>query len=176
MFKIIIGVIVAAIIMIVIMQFIDPNLITNTSSNTSVVFDMLTVSVSGEVIKPGTYIIETNSTLSTLVEASSGLTSNADELAFDLSYLLENNQSFYIAPKYDMSDVCAIEPIAKVNINTDSKETLMSVNGFGSAISDAVISYRASTVFKRLEDIKNVSGIGNATFEKIKNYITIRSA
>jgi competence protein ComEA len=74
-----------------------------------------------------------------------------------------------------MSDVCAIEPINKVNINSDDKEALMSVNGFGSAISDAVITYRADHEFKRIEDIKNVSGIGNATFEKIKNYITIRS-
>jgi len=63
-----------------------------------------------------------------------------------------------------------------VNINTDTKEKLMSVNGFGSAISDALIAYRATTNFKRIEDIKNVTGIGNATFEKIKNFITIRSA
>lgn len=175
MIKLIIGVIIAAIILIVIFQSIDPD-VNGGTNNTSEVYEMLTVSVSGEVVKPGTYIVEIDTNLSTLIEAAAGLTSNADELAFDLSYLLENNQSFYIAPKYDMSDVCAIEPINKVNINTDSKEVLMSVNGFGSAISDAVIAYRADHVFKRIEDIKNVSGIGNATFEKIKNYITIRSA
>jgi competence protein ComEA len=175
MIKLIIGVIIAAIILIVIFQSIDPD-VNGGTNNTSEIYEMLTVSVSGEVVKPGTYIVEIDTNLSTLIEAAAGLTSNADELAFDLSYLLENNQSFYIAPKYDMSDVCAIEPINKVNINTDSKEVLMSVNGFGSAISDAVIAYRADHVFKRIEDIKNVSGIGNATFEKIKNYITIRSA
>ncbi len=175
MIKLIIGVIVAAIILIVILQNIDPD-VNGGSNNTAEIYEMLTVSVSGEVVKPGTYIVDLDSNLSTLVEAASGLTSNADELAFDLSYMLENNQSFYIAPKYDMSDVCAIEPIIKVNINTDDKETLMSVNGFGSAISDAVIAYRSDHVFQRIEDIKNVSGIGNATFEKIKNYITIRTA
>lgn len=175
MIKLIIGVIVAAIILIVILQSIDPD-VNGGSNSTAEIYEMLTVSISGEVVKPGTFIVDIDSNLSTLVEAASGLTSNADELAFDLGYLLENNQSFYIAPKYDMSDVCAIEPITKVNINTDNKETLMSVNGFGSAISDAVISYRTDHVFQRIEDIKNVSGIGNATFEKIKNYITIRSA
>ena len=175
MIKIIIGVIVAAIILIVILQSIDPD-VGGGTTNTAEVYEMLTVSVSGEVVKPGTYILELDTDLADLIDAASGVTSNADELAFDLTYLLENNQSFYIAPKYDMSDVCAIEPINKVNINTDSKETLMSVNGFGSAISDAVIAYRADNQFKRIEDIKNVSGIGNATFEKIKNYITIRSA
>ncbi|MFA5421538.1 MAG: ComEA family DNA-binding protein [Bacilli bacterium] len=175
MIKLIIGVIIAAIILIVILQSIDPSIGGGTNP-ISEVYEMLTVSVSGEVVKPGTYIVELNSSLAALIDAASGVTSNADELAFDLSYLLENNQSFYIAPKYDMSDVCAIEPIDKVNINTDSKETLMTVNGFGAAISDAVIAYRAENAFKRIEDIKNVSGIGNATFEKIKNYITIRSA
>ncbi len=174
MIKIIIGVIVAAIVLIVILQSIDPEVGGNIT-NTAEVYEMLTVSVSGEVVKPGTYILDLDSSLSNLIDAASGVTSNADALAFDLSYLLENNQSFYIAPKYDMSDVCAIEPINKVNINSDDKETLMSVNGFGSAISDAVITYRADHEFKRIEDIKNVSGIGNATFEKIKNYITIRS-
>jgi competence protein ComEA len=157
------------------LQSIDPD-VGGGTTNTAEVYEMLTVSVSGEVVKPGTYILELDTDLADLIDAASGVTSNADELAFDLTYLLENNQSFYIAPKYDMSDVCAIEPINKVNINTDSKETLMSVNGFGSAISDAVIAYRADHQFKRIEDIKNVSGIGNATFEKIKNYITIRSA
>lgn len=175
MIKLIIGVIIAAIILIVVMQGIDPNL-NGSVNNTSLVEEMLTVSISGEVVRPGTFIVDLNSSLSTLVEAASGLSSNADELAFDLAYLLENNQSFYIAPKYDMSDVCAIEPIDKVNINTDTKEKLMSINGFGSAISDALIAYRANNTFKRIEDIKNVAGIGNATFEKIKNYITIRSA
>jgi competence protein ComEA len=158
------------------MQFVDPNLVNQTTTSQSASFEMLTVTIAGEIVKPGTYLVELDSTLNTLVDVASGLTSNADELAFDLNYLLENNQTFYIAPKYDMSDVCAIEPINKVNINTDVKEKLMSVNGFGSAISDAVIAYRQTQQFKRIEDIKSVSGIGNATFEKIKNYITLRSA
>lgn len=48
----------------------------------------------------------------------------------------------------------------------------MMVNGFGDAVTTQLISYRNDNgVFNRLEDIKNVSGIGNATFEKVKNYI-----
>lgn len=174
MIKIIIGVIVAAIIVIVILQSVDPRIDTS-GTNTAEVSEMLTVSISGEINKPGTYLVDLNSSLDMLVEVAYGLTSNADNLAFDLSYLLENNQSFYIAPKYDMSDICAIEPIEKVNINLDNKERLMTINGFGSAISDALIAYRENNTFRRIEDIKNVSGIGNATFEKIKDYITIFS-
>jgi len=174
MIKIIIGVIVAAIIVIIILQSIDPRVDTS-GTNTAEVSEMLTVSISGEITKPGTYLVDLDSSLGSLIEVAYGVTSNADYLAFDLDYLLENNQSLYIAPKYDMSDICAIEPIDKVNINKDNKEKLMTVNGFGSAISDALIAYRANNPFRRIEDIKNVSGIGNATFEKIKNYITLFS-
>ncbi len=61
-----------------------------------------------------------------------------------------------------------------VNINTASKEELMSLNYIGEAKAKAIIEYRENNgLFKNLEDLKNVKGIGNALFEKIKNYITI---
>lgn len=61
-----------------------------------------------------------------------------------------------------------------VNINTASKEELMSLNYIGEAKAKAIIEYRENNgLFKKLDDLKNVKGIGNALFEKIKNYITI---
>ena len=48
----------------------------------------------------------------------------------------------------------------------------MQISGFGDAVSTQLITYRNDNgVFRRLEDIKKVNGIGNATFEKVKNYI-----
>lgn len=61
-----------------------------------------------------------------------------------------------------------------VNINTASKDELMSLNYIGEAKAKAIIEYRETNgLFKNLEDLKNVKGIGDALFEKIKNYITI---
>ena len=49
------------------------------------------------------------------------------------------------------------------------------INGIGSTIATAIVNYRNDNgSFGRIEDIKNVNGIGNATFEKVKNYITIK--
>lgn len=63
---------------------------------------------------------------------------------------------------------------SKVSINTADKETLMTLNGIGEAKADAIINYREENgSFKTIEDIKNVSGIGDAIFEKIKNNITL---
>lgn len=62
----------------------------------------------------------------------------------------------------------------KVSINSASKEELMTLSGVGEAKADAIISYRQNNGnFKSLEDIKNVSGIGDALYEKIKDNITL---
>ena len=62
---------------------------------------------------------------------------------------------------------------AKVNINTATKEELMTLSGIGESKAEEIITYRKSTPFKTIEDLKNVSGIGDATYEQIKNYITV---
>ena len=176
MFKIIIIVLIVTVIGLTVFANLQSDIqSTSTSLNSSATnANYLTLSISGEIFNPGTYYLDYDSYLSSLVDASGGLTSNADELCYDLDYELEDGQSFYIAPKYDTSDACSYEPIKKVNINEDDKEELMSVNGIGSTIASAIISYREEEEFERLEDIKNVSGVGNATFEKIKNYITLK--
>lgn len=61
-----------------------------------------------------------------------------------------------------------------ININTATKEELLTISGIGESKADAIINYRKETgEFKTIEDIKNVSGIGDSLFEKIKDYITV---
>lgn len=60
-----------------------------------------------------------------------------------------------------------------ININTATKEELMTLTGIGETKADAIISYREKTPFETIEDIKNVSGIGDSTFEQIKDSITV---
>lgn len=61
-----------------------------------------------------------------------------------------------------------------ININTANKEALMTLNGIGEVKADAIIAYRNQNGnFKSIEDILNVSGIGETVFAKIKDYITI---
>ena len=180
MVKVFAAVLITAVIMIVVFQFIDPNVSTplggdNATTLVSGSSNSISVSITGEVTRSGTYILEPNTTLGDLITVASGVTSNADDAAYDTSYLLEDSMSFYIAPKYNNSDVCSMDPIVKVNINADDEETLQTVSGIGSTVAKAIVSYRTSNGnFGRIEDIKKVSGIKNATFEKIKNYIRLR--
>jgi comEA protein len=63
----------------------------------------------------------------------------------------------------------------KININTATAEQLSDgINGIGTVMSQRIISYREDNgKFKSIDEIKNVSGIGDKTFEKIKDQITV---
>ena len=62
----------------------------------------------------------------------------------------------------------------KININKASKEELMTLSGFGETKALNVIQYRSKNGdFKKIEDIMNVSGIGENVFNKIKEYIEV---
>ena len=79
--------------------------------------------------------------------------------------------------KYDMPSVEEREELEKpriININTADKDELTSLDGIGETIAERIIEYRdANGFFGNTEDIKNVKGIGDKTFENIKDFITV---
>ncbi len=66
------------------------------------------------------------------------------------------------------------EPSISININTATQAQLERLPGIGPILAESVILYRQRTGgFKNIEEIKNVKGIGDKKFEKIKNIIII---
>ena len=77
----------------------------------------ITVSVSGQIQKPGTYTVEVGQTIIDLITKAGGITTDADTLAFLPTHVCEAKQNYYIAPLRDNSSACAVEDIRKCNIN-----------------------------------------------------------
>lgn len=132
------------------------------------------ITISGEVQIPGTYLVPLNSTLNDALNAAGGVKGNADPKAYNVSFVLDKDYAFYIAPLFDVEDVCNSEPISKACINSDDKTTIVARTSLSDAQAQSIVEYRqANGAFKRIEDIQLVSGIGKATWEKAKKYITL---
>lgn len=176
MIKLIIGVVAAVFVVIVGFLIIDPNVNNQTTYDTTLVSEgnSFTITLEGEVIKPGTYSVYEGITMSEAITKAGGLTTNADTLAFFEDIVLKDKQIYYIAPVYNHDDICNTDPIKKVNINTDTEEELTQINGLTKTLAGSIIDYRTNTKkFDYIEELMEVYGIGNATYTKLRNYVTL---
>ena len=180
MFKVLIGVVIAAFVVIVGFLIIDPDLNSNsTNTITDVTSDNQSgnkYKIEGEVNKAGTYVLADSVSMQDLINAAAGVNSNADALAYFPEATLKSGTTYYIAGKYDDTDVCSKNEISKVNVNEDDATTLMTVNGITTSIASSIVSYRTENgIFDTLEELMEVYGIGNATYHKIRNYVVLHS-
>ena len=143
MIKLIIGAVIAVFIVIGGFMLLDPVINPSTVGDTTEVAETYAYTIEGEVNKVGTYTLSDAVSMADLIEAAGGVSSNADDRAYFESANLVAGQTYYIASKYDNSDVCGASQIEKVNINSDNAETLMSVNGITSSIASSIVSYRS---------------------------------
>jgi len=86
--------------------------------------------------------------------------------------LKENNESEE-NNKVEESEKESNEENKLININIATIDELQTIKGVGESKAKSIIEYRKENKFTKIEDIKNVSGIGDSLFEKIKDYITI---
>ena len=123
------------------------------------------VILTGEVVKPGSYMINTNDYLDSAIQLAGGTTSKADYSCINFLYVVTKDVAIYIAP---------ISDIDKISINDAPIEELVQLEGIGPTLANQIITYRESNGgFLCLEDLMNVKGIGKQTFEKNKDKICL---
>lgn len=145
----------------------------------------VTIYVSGEVNNPGIVTVENDKRLYDAVEKLGGVTQNADLNRINLAIKL-NDEEHYIIPKIgedniisqDISvnniDTIKNEQTSKININTATIEELDNLPGVGEATANKILNYREENgMFKSIEEIKNVNGIGEKKYVDIKDKICI---
>lgn len=134
------------------------------------------VDIGGAVKNPQVVELPEGSRVEDAIEAAGGLTDKADLTDINRAAFLEDGEKVYIPEVYDEDDVgdSQVRGDGKININTADFEELQELNGVGPATAEKIIGYREENGrFSSIEDIKNVSGIGEKTFEKFKDDIKV---
>jgi competence protein ComEA len=142
------------------------------------------VDVKGAVQSPGVYTMTTNSRVVDAIEKAGGLSETAEQKAVNLAQVVEDQMVIYVPEEGEEGvDYGHLNPGTTdatgsteniVNINTAEKEALMTLNGIGNSKADSILTYREENGnFKTIEEIQNVSGIGEATFANLKDFITV---
>ena len=176
MFKILIGVVVVTIAVIGAFLLIDPNIRGNTTGNVAEVANTFTVAVEGEVYKTGNFTMQDGATMADLISTAGGTTVNADPRAYYEEAELTKGMTYFIASKYDSSDVCNTSEVQKVNVNSDDASTLSTISGITTTLANSIVSYREEKgMFSTLEQLMEVYGIGNATYRKIRGYVILHA-
>ena len=143
------------------------------------------VHISGEINNPGVYEIKDDYRLEDLVNDAGGLTKDANLNKINLALKLED-QMRIIIPNINSKDNDINEGNnllgpqnnqenlnKKININIADQTELMSLPNIGEKRAQAIIEYRQDKKFEKIEDIKNVSGIGDKYFEAMKDKIVV---
>ena len=121
------------------------------------------------------------------IKKAGGITDKADLSKVNLAYELLDGQKVYIPSINDNKEeylfIDAGENVledenvqnGKININTADSSLLQTINGVGESLAGKIIDYREKNgKFKNIEDLKNVSGVGDKKFEDLKDKIIVK--
>ncbi len=146
------------------------------------------VDVRGAVVKPGLYTLPKGSRAQDAVNAAGGPTDEANMDRVNLAKLLGDGDQVIVPTRTATSIASGATrvnespntPVAsptasRININTASVEELDKLPGIGPTLAQRIVDFRkANGAFRKLEDLKNVSGVGDKLFDQIRDLITIQ--
>lgn len=155
---------------------ITPNLTPEPSPTAS----LIQVHVTGEVKLPGVYTLPEGAIVQDAIDAAQGPTAKAREDLLNLAAILSDGQRIYVPSSEETTTVDSgqrnleANPGSMVNINTASQEELESLPGIGTVRAEAIIAYRTNNgYFLSIDDLLKVDGIGETTFNALKQLITV---
>ncbi|MEY8353099.1 helix-hairpin-helix domain-containing protein [Lachnospiraceae bacterium 54-53] len=144
------------------------------------------VHICGEVVSPGVYELQEGSRIFQAVEKAGGFTENAAGEFLNMAEQVKDGMKIVVLNKEEAeaAKAGAALPLSaggpsetqksRVNLNTATKEELMTLRGIGEARAEDILRYRENQGgFHKIEDIMKVSGIKDAAFQKIKEDITV---
>ena len=138
---------------------------------------MIYVHICGEVNNPGVYELPEGSRIFEAVEAAGGFTEDASQSSLNLAQLISDEAQIVILSQAEAEEKAKLEreqAAGIINLNTASKEQLMTLPGIGESRAEDIIRYRKeSGGFQSIEEIMKVPGIKESAYLKIKDSITV---
>nr|WP_239079769.1 ComEA family DNA-binding protein [Listeria ivanovii] len=141
------------------------------------------IDIKGAVRSPGVYKLPLDARVQDVVKTAGGLTEEAESSKLNLAEKLKDEMSIYVYKKGEQgsetstsrSEQAGEKTEEKININTASTSNLQTVPGIGESKATAIIEYREKEgLFQTIEDLQNVTGIGEKTIEKLKEYLDVK--
>ena len=175
----------------------------NKNNNEKKEIKKIKIDIKGEINSPGVYELTEENNVMDAISLAGGLTNKSDTSNINLSKKLKDEMVIIVYSKQEIvnmkeqekiicppcNNACIEEndeiskidlkedkkeTVGKININTASIEELQKLNGIGQSKAQSIVDYRNKNgEFKDIQEIKNVQGIGEAAFEKIKDNITV---
>lgn len=141
------------------------------------------VHICGQVAIPGVYCLLEDSRVTDLIELAGGFTELAARDYVNLAQKLLDGQKIYV-PSLEEAEGEGLEmgllqqteaaASSKVNLNLADKDMLMTLTGIGESKAEAIIQYREKNGgFSSIEEIKQIEGIKDGVFNKIKDEIEV---
>lgn len=160
------------------------------------------IDIKGMVKNPGVYEVDSNSRVNDIIKIAGGLKKEANTNYINLSAKVKDEMVIWIYSNKEIKEFNLEKSSTKymlkecncpnvdnttclnndknnnseglININTADESKLSSLEGIGPSKAKAIIEYRNKMgKFKTIEDIKNVNGIGESAYSKIKDFITV---
>lgn len=143
---------------------------------------VIVVHIIGEINKPGIVELEEGARVIDAIKKAGGTTEKADLAQINLAYILKDGQKIYIPNtedndkkiEYNTANIENNIKEEKININTADEDELQRLPGVGASTAAKIIKYREENgSFRRIEDIQNVKGIGEAKYNDLKEQIEV---
>ena len=199
--QLVIILLILVIVFIAVFSFLNRNFLTNGDENLNNDIDVediitnleeedihenqsIMIHISGQIYSPGIIELNSGSRLIDAVNLAGGLKKDADLDRINLAKRLLDEEKIYI-PKIGEEDTPIEIPNqtiasnsggveSKIDINICTKEELITLPGIGEVLAGRILDYREENLFNTIDDIKNVSGIGEKKYDSIKELITVK--
>lgn len=151
--------------------------------------EIIKVDVKGAVKSPGIFTAQAGDRVIDLISAAGSFTEKADTDKVNFAQIIEDQMVIYV-PEIGEEDKGNLENIqvgtsgdavtkgtsgGLVNLNAATQEDLQTLTGIGPSKADAILEYRETVgKFKEVDELKQVTGIGDKTFERLRDSISVK--